>query len=650
MTDELKIPISAPGADDAQRKLHAVAKAEAAVGAAAVTASKRSSGAYEQAAKRMRALEAGVRDLRYAMDRSGGGTEQQAAKLARLTGRVNTLRDRLKGAGRDLQTMATDTRAMGSEVDRAGRRLKRLDERIRSLRYSMRRGGRATSEQRRQLSRMTATADRLRGRLKGLVSGTDKVGGAFGSLGRMVLGGGILEGIRRGVMGIVDALAAGVAKAAELGEQTANLNRSIAGTAAQFGTGETPMRKLITSIGHDAGAGSGDIGSIGSLLTAAQSAGLIGEIADGVDGGPARMADADFATVSDIATFQQRTGTQGSGSHIAKLVAAAREADPQMDTQGALGLLETTFKSSQLSDWNDYLSGATGGTLGSMAMGIDPTVALSEYSAQAKFAKSGAAAGETYRTVQERFVLADDKKIVAKIDALYGEGTYWRLKESDPTRLDQMIKHMLTAPQGAERAELYGELGIQPEMSGRLGKVAAGRPLAGRIYGEAAAAGGSGAADEAWRKSSRATLQRMQLADVEDAANLGDQYPAAAGMVGMAKTGRDAMAIESPGSLSVLERLNFGSDKQSATMKQFMYREMKDRGYDDPFATKAMALNYDMKTGAVTDPTGRFDKTAAVAREIIQERAAGPTFNGGTHYHLDGKRDPAGVQQPPRGQ
>ncbi len=95
-TDELKIPVTVPGADDAKRKLHGVAAAQKKVGDAGQAAGKKLADGYDRAQKRLKLLEAKINNLRYAMNASGRATADQTRRMQQLTRAAGGYRSRLQ--------------------------------------------------------------------------------------------------------------------------------------------------------------------------------------------------------------------------------------------------------------------------------------------------------------------------------------------------------------------------------------------------------------------------------------------------------------------------------------------------------------------------------------------------------------------------
>ena len=414
-------------------------------------------------------------------------------------------------------------------------------------------------------------------------AGTDAAKGmdsAGASAGRFLATVGAVGGVTIGLsslLRIVNGVAQAYDRARKAQEQFAasamGANRLIAGSAAQYDVPEPQMRKLLYSIGGMAGAGPQDVGSLSNLLTAMGSAGMVGDITAGPKGGMAVMSGADKRLAAQMHTWQQRTGTQAQSANVVKLVAAIQGAQPGTSVQGALGMMETTYKQSLLSDWGDFLSGAATGTLGLMALGIAPDVVLSEYGSQAKFAKGGMQAAETYRMVQERFVIADDPKIVREIDREYGGGTYWKLKKEDPTQLQQMIMKLLTSPEGAERARVFGRLGVAPEMSGRIARLRAGRGKAGEIRTAIRAAGSSAARDIEWLRGGRSLQQARELAGRGGTEDRGDVVADEASLRKLLQVEQELMGETGKYGQWLSEATSFHSSEMADALEHLARRE-----------------------------------------------------------------------------
>ncbi|NLF33259.1 MAG: hypothetical protein GX591_20530 [Planctomycetes bacterium] len=387
-----------------------------------------------------------------------------------------------------------------------------------------------------------------------------------------------LEAIRRAIVGISQAIEEAIRLKVQLNNLMAADNASVAGAAAQFGVSESGIRRLLADVGASAGVGREDLGGLAGLAVAASSAGLISTIGEGPAGGPATIADADRSTLTQMATFMQRTGTMPVGGDIAKLVNAIRQANPQLGVQDALGMIETTFKASQSSDWADFMSGATRGTLRMMAMGLDPQVAMSEYGAQATYAPSGAAAGETWRTVAERFVLSNDPKVIAEVESRFGRGAWWRMSM---TQRHQAVMGTLLGQTGAAQDAILTRLDVQPEMRGRLAALQAGMGLAGDISARIAAGGSSAAADEAWLAGPRAIVQRGGQIAGEMQAAFGEGSPETAALVAILDAEATRAGVEQPALNWAMRAMSFASEERQVDLRRLLRRRLLDAGRGD---------------------------------------------------------------------
>ncbi len=101
MPDDVKIPVGAPGARKAARDLRGVAAAQRQVGQAGGAAGKKLAGGYERAQGRLNRLNKRVKELRWNMQRAGGGTDAQRLKLRRMSDTAARLGKRLKRVGED---------------------------------------------------------------------------------------------------------------------------------------------------------------------------------------------------------------------------------------------------------------------------------------------------------------------------------------------------------------------------------------------------------------------------------------------------------------------------------------------------------------------------------------------------------------------
>jgi len=417
--------------------------------------------------------------------------------------------------------------------------------------------------------------------------GMDDAAAATSGFGKQLIGLGLAMGTLAAVRQAVDWIVQSYNRAIQLRDQfaagAAGANRAIAGSAAQYNVPEPQMRKLLAQIGGVAGAGPQDIRSLSNLMTAMGSAGMVSGVTAGPAGGAAQMSPADRAKMVQVATWQQRTGTQGQSAALTKLVAGIQGAQPGTTVGSALGLLETGYKQSLMSDWGEYLQGASTGTLGLMALGIAPDVALSEYAAQAKYAASGVRAAETYRMVQERFVIADDPKVVKEVDRRYGSGTYWKLKKSDPTRLQQLIMGVLTGSEGRQQAALFKRLGVAPEMGGRIARLKAGRVGAAGIRTAMGVAGPSTPRDIEWRSTSpRAEMQAGGMVAGEIGFAKGDTTSGNAALRAIAAEERKLWESESPWGYGITNKLATEYEMDVKALKRYVRRKLKAAGQYTP--------------------------------------------------------------------
>ncbi len=115
-SDDVKIQISAPGADQAKTALTDVAAAERKVGDAADASAKKAAGAYDQAKAKLQAYERAAKKLAYTIERKGKATDAERRRLERLNRATDGYRRRLARVDQATSASVTTTNKLASSV------------------------------------------------------------------------------------------------------------------------------------------------------------------------------------------------------------------------------------------------------------------------------------------------------------------------------------------------------------------------------------------------------------------------------------------------------------------------------------------------------------------------------------------------------
>ncbi len=438
-----------------------------------------------------------------------------------------------------------------------------------------------------------------------------------------------------------------------------SINQDLAGPASQFGVTEDAMRDLAGGIAMAGGGGPQHIRGLGDLITAASSAGLV-DVEGSADGSSASMPANQEAMITRLFEFVLQRGAVAEGQGLAKLTAKGLKGMPKTEGSMLLRLsqLQGAYAKSELSDWSDFLRGAIGGVSTMLEEGVSFETAISHYGGLAKVRKSGMAAGETIRMLGEQLFTADRPEIVKWI----GEDKYWRLKRENPDALFNMILQGLMAPEGQARASLFETLKIGPELGGRLAALKGSGADRSAIRGAMTTAtpGSMGGLLDQWGMEPRAQVNRGDLGAALSAAS-------ASGSGRMERIRTVAAQLHkqrqrtNPVSTWFSEAIRPEFMEDRFFLMQAVEDYYREQGWIPEGKLPAYQMNltgdevmWESETGLGLEDqypdltheqfTKQFPRMGKAFDHLLGAggTGGGTTIHGGTHYHLDDRKDPAG--------
>ena len=324
-------------------------------------------------------------------------------------------------------------------------------------------------------------ARRLRGEIRGVDGELRKADassrGAAGGMGSWATAGiAAAAAVGAAIGKVVSIMNQAIEAQNRLASNAFGVQGQVAGAATQFGLSPSQTVGLLGPIGQRAGVGEQGFSGLSSLATGAASAGLIGQPTVGA-GGVAQFPGQGASVLETLSTFTQRIGEPGLGGPLARLVSrgVGGQAATQANVTAALGDIQGAFLGSESSSLGAFITGAITGTAGLSAQGVSQQRLLSTFGAVVKQTATERQAGELLRITGDKFFTGDDPSVVAAIDAKFGEGSFFRMKEEDPDALFGEVLNTLLGTEGAARAELFKKLGITSEVGARLANLQATR-------------------------------------------------------------------------------------------------------------------------------------------------------------------------------